>query len=185
MRGPFAVSINSRRLLLAVATMAIVVPGSHVALNDAAAGIAAAPPLFTAIDLNPSGFIESWASGTSGGLQVGYGYGPATGGYGHALLWRGSAQSVVDLHPSGFLISRALGISGDQQVGVGISPQTAGGAHAVLWRGSAQSVIDLHPRGFVRSEASGISSEGQVGFWYGPPTGERRHALLWHGTRPA
>ena len=179
-------SLASRKicttLLLAVVPVALTMPVGDVASGQTGAGTAAQVPQFTAIDLNPPGFVESWATAISGGRQVGYGYGPATGGYGHALLWHGSAADVVDLHPNGFMISRALGISGGQEVGVGISSQPAGGSHALLWRGSAGSVVDLHPRGFVRSEASGISGEQQVGYGYGPATGEYRNALLWRGS---
>ena len=169
-------------LLLMVVPIAMLIPGSDAVFSQTGTGIAAQAPLFTAIDLNPEGFVESYASGVSDGQQVGYGYGAATGGYGHALLWHGTAASVVDLHPRGFMISRVLGVSGGQQVGVGISPQPIAGAHALLWRGSAASLTDLNPHGFVRSEATGVSGGQQVGWGYGPATGEHRHALLWRGT---
>ena len=182
MRSRLAAGKIRTALLLIIVPIAMLIPGSDVALSQTGTGTAAQPPLFTAIDLNPSGFVESWATGISEEQQVGYGYGPATGGYGHALLWHGTAASVVDLHPSGFMISRALGISDGQQVGVGISPQPGSSSHALLWRGTAASVVDLHPSGFVRSEASGISGGQQVGWGYGPATGGHRHALLWRGT---
>lgn len=53
------------------------------------------------VDLHPSGFTESWAYGTNGKQQVGYGYGTLTGGSNNALLGSGTAQSCVDLNPSG------------------------------------------------------------------------------------
>src|SRR5207253_6106963 len=59
---------DSGLLLLAVALIAMVIPGSDVASSQTGPG-AAAPPLFAAIDLNPSGFVESWASGTSSGQR--------------------------------------------------------------------------------------------------------------------
>jgi len=182
MRSRLAMGRFHTAVLLVVIPIAMLIPCSDVVLSQTSPGTVAEPPLFTAIDLNPDGFVESWASGVSIGQQVGNGYGPVTGGYGHALLWRGTAASVVDLHPAGFIISRALGISGGQQVGVGISSQPAGGSHALLWRGTAASVVDLHPSGFVSSEASGISDGQEVGWGYGPATGERRHALLWRST---
>src|SRR5438132_3540134 len=168
--------------LPSVVPIATLIPGGDVALGQTGTGTSAQVPLFTTIDLNPDGFVESWASGASDGQQVGYGFGPATGGYGHALLWRGTAASVLDLHPSGFMISRAMGISGGQQVGVGIGPGPETGSHALLWTGSAASVVDLHPSGFSRSEASGVSGGQQVGFGSGSTTGEESHALLWHGS---
>src|SRR5947209_759586 len=111
-----------RALLLGVMAIAMVTPGSDVAFSQTGTGAAAPAPVFTAIDLNPNGFTGSWASGISGGEQVGDGSGPATGGQAHALLWRGSAASVVDLHPSGFDESHALGTSGREQVGNGSGP---------------------------------------------------------------
>ena len=56
---------------------------------------------YIAIDLTLSGFTNSYATGTNGTQQVGYGYSPATGNPAHALLWNGSAASYVDLNPSG------------------------------------------------------------------------------------
>ena len=67
-------------------------------------GQPAAAADYLAIDLNPSGFLNSHALGVSGGQQVGDGFGLATGGT-HALLWSGSAASVIDLNPSGFAFS--------------------------------------------------------------------------------
>src|SRR5262245_10726589 len=86
---------------------------------------------YTAIDLNPSGFTQSYANGISGNQQVGYGYGSATGNSYHALLWNGSAAGYVDLNPSGFTSSQAYGISGSQQVGYG-RPGTGNNNHALL-----------------------------------------------------
>jgi len=60
---------------------------------------------YTAIDLTPSGFDNSFAYGISGTQQVGGGSGSATGGNQHALLWSGSAASFVDLNPSGLNIN--------------------------------------------------------------------------------
>lgn len=156
-------------LLLGVVLFALVIPNGR--------GAHAQVPLFTAIDLNPSGFSFSVAEGISGGRQVGYGYGPAVGhpGQPHALLWRGSAASVVDLHPSGFTNSTARAICGDQQVG-------EANGHALLWRGSAASVVDLNPPGVEISVAQGISGGDQVGFAPGECCGVPSRPLLWHGS---
>ena len=135
---------------------------------------------FTAIDLNPSGFVESWASGISGGQQVGDGSGPATGGQVHALLWRGSGASVVDLHPQGFVNSRALGTSGGEQVGYGQPDNWY--HHALLWRGNAGRVVDLHPTGFDHSGAVGISGGQQVGWGRPSHPGVWQQAVLWRGS---
>src|SRR5438105_6755412 len=175
----------SRVLLLGVAPIVMVVPGTEVAFSPRVAASAAQAPLFTAIDLNPSGFDESHGSGISGGEQVGYGSGPATGGNIHALLWHGSAANAVDLHPIGSIAkvwwwsgilsnSLAVGTCGGQQVGFG-------DGHALLWRGTAASVVDLHQRRFHYSEGYGISGGQQVG--YGPELTSEKipHALLWRG----
>jgi probable HAF family extracellular repeat protein len=129
------------------------------------------------VDLHPSGFIRSEATGVSGGQQVG------AGGIGistHALLWTGSAASVVDLHPSSFTESEAHGVSDGQQVGLGRIGFSV--SHALLWTGSAASVVDLHPSGFTTSEVLGVSGGQQVGDGFGPATGGARHALLWSGS---
>ena len=166
-----------RTALLALVSITLVAPGSEVALSQTGTGTVVPPPLFTAIDLTPSGF-DAHALGTSGGEQVGYGSGPATGFQPHALLWRGSAASVVDLNPSGFDKSEAWAICGGQQVGHGSGPATKGRTHALLWRGSAASVVDLHPSGFDGSEIFHTSGGQQVGDGY---TGGNSHALLWRG----
>src|SRR5207253_2241689 len=146
------------------------------------------------VDLHPSGFIWSEASGVSSGQQVGWGYGLATGNHRHALLWRGSAVTVVDLHPRGFDGSEALGASGGQQVGWGSTGdclevedslmERVGCDHnGMLWRGAAGSLVDLHaslPPGFAGSYAAGIDSNGDiVGVAWGPATNNRSHAFLW------
>src|SRR5439155_24229736 len=71
------------------------------------------------VDLHPSGFTSSEATGASGGQQAGYGFALGAVVGLHALLWSGTASSVVDLHPSGFNESVANGISGSEQVGDG------------------------------------------------------------------
>jgi hypothetical protein len=85
------------------------------------------------VDLHPSGFTQSFAYGVSGGQQVGYGGGAATGFRDHALLWTGSADSVVDLHtflPPEFTSSYAWGIDADGNiVGWARAPD---GLHAFL-----------------------------------------------------
>ncbi len=180
-RGRLAAGEICTALLLAV-PVAMVIPGGDVALSQNASGPQA--PLFTAIDLTPSGFTVSRAFGTSGAEQVGSGAGPATGYQTHALLWRGSAANVVDLNPSGFDESEAASVCGGQQVGHGSGPVTGDATHALVWGGSAASVVDLHPRGFVWSRAYGVFGGQQVGVGSRPATGPYRneHALLWRGS---
>ena len=146
------------------------------------------------VDLHPSGFIESRATATSDGQQVGAGLpagskvpGPGVEVPYHALLWRGTANSVVDLHPKGFFMTYAQGISGGQQVGYGGHANPANDSsvdrHAMLWSGSATSVVDLNGDYTGSSEAWGVSGGSQVGSGTVPEgTFGRVHALMWHGT---
>ena len=148
----------------------------HAALNG---------PGSQVVDLNPTnlGFIHSYASGTNGAQQVGKGSGDVTGGYLHALLWNGTANSAVDLHPTkltGFNESQAIGTDGVQQVG--FATTTGDSDHALLWSGSADSAVDLHPTnlsGFNNSQAFGTDGVHQVG--EGGITSSTEHALLWTG----
>ena len=169
-------------LLLGVVPIASVIPVGDVAFSKSGTGTATEAPLFTAIDLLPRDDSDSYAFGTSGGEQVGYGVGPATGFQTHALLWRGTAASIVDLNPSGFDESEARGVCGGQQVGFGYGPATGDHGHALLWRGSAKSVVDFHPNGFDGSEILGTSGGQQVGAASGTATGGHEHAFLWGGS---
>lgn len=144
------------------------------------------------VGLHFAQFASSEAIATSGGQQVGYGYGDGRNPYYydpmHALLWRGSAASVVDLNPSGYEASRAFDICGNQQVGFGVMSRRA---HAVLWSGSAASVVDLNvflPPGFENAKAFGFNASGDiVGEAEGFASGWRTHAFLWkrNGSAPA
>ncbi|HSZ54284.1 MAG TPA: hypothetical protein VK797_01390 [Tepidisphaeraceae bacterium] len=132
----------------------------------------------TAINLNPPGFADSYAIGTDGLHQVGYGM---VDNSNHALLWSGTAASAVDLHPTnlgGFAESIAMAVNMRQQVGYGTAPVT-GVAHALLWHGTASSAVDLNPSGFYESYAEGASGNQQIG--YGGKLGDYYHALLWTG----
>jgi hypothetical protein len=84
---------------------------------------------YKVIDLNPSGFSNSYAYGTNGTQQVGR-------GDGHALLWSGSADSFIDLHqflPTGFASSGARGIDSCGNI-VGYATDNLGYDHAILWQ---------------------------------------------------
>lgn len=192
MRVPIHWVVYSRKsstvLLLAAIPIAMLIPRCETALSQSSTGTVAQTPIFTAIDLNPSGFGRSFAFGISGGQMVGFGYGPTTDDKSHALLWRGSGAGLVDLNPRG-LYSQGYNICGEQQVGYGSGPATGGRNHALLWRGSAVSVVDLHPSGFEASKASGVSPRQQVGSGIpqgGPPGNDNMptptHALLWRGS---
>ena len=131
------------------------------------------------VDLNPTGFDKSVAFNVSGGQQVGYGSGSATGDQ-HAALWSGTPESYVDLHPTGFDYSVAYGVSGGQQVGCGRVSAT-GVMHALLWSGAAESYVDLSvflPGWLPYSVATDIDSFGNVaGYAYNAQGYEC--AVLW------
>jgi hypothetical protein len=84
------------------------------------------------VDLHPAGFVNSYAAGVAGGVQVGYGVDAA--GTSHALVWSGSAASVIDLNPSlpaGFTGARATGI--DATGNISGTMEGGGRRHAVIW----------------------------------------------------
>ncbi len=157
------------------------------------------------IDLHPTnldGFIggnlsvASYGWGLDGATQqVGSidSYDPNTGvSRTHALLWKGTADSVVDLHPTSFAgvtHSSALSVSGSQQVGSAYGDAVP--EHAFLWNGSAASAVDLHPTslaGFAVSRAYRTNGSQQVGaaaaqiiYDYDDAT-TNYHAMVWSGT---
>jgi hypothetical protein len=137
----------------------------------------------SAIDLDPAGFSDSVANGTNGKLQVGEGYGSATGGLQNALLWRRTAASAVNLNPTdiaGVRSSFAMGVAGSQEVGYAVGSNKQ--HQAVLWHGTASSAVNLNPTGFTFSIATGTNGAEQVGEGYGSATAGVEHALLWSGT---
>jgi len=132
---------------------------------------------WTVVNLHPAGADwwpdTSYASGVSGGQQVGWWF---IINYPHAGLWNGTAGSWVDLNPAGALKSNAFGVSGGQQVGVAYLDSSLGywAYHAGLWSGSSGSWVDLNP-GVGESFAYGVSGDHQVGVANG-------HAALWSGS---
>jgi hypothetical protein len=138
----------------------------------------AAPTNYQVVILNPAGFTQSHGYDVAGGKQVGLLGSVNWDGWGHAVLWSGSATSYIDLHPPGFKRSQATGVWENQQIGWGRT--ATDGRHALLWTGTAASYIDLNPPGYSASEAYGVCGGQQVGgagdpvFWW--------HAMLWSGT---
>ena len=138
----------------------------------------------TVVDLNPTGFIDSYAREIAGNVQVGFGRITAADYTQHALMWIGSAESVVDLNPTGFQYSIAEGVAGSAQVGYGSGTATGFDAHALLWNGTADSVVDLHPYlanlpvTLLHSFAMDIDDNGTiVGYAYDNDNGV--YAILW------
>jgi hypothetical protein len=121
----------------------------------------------TAISLHPlAGFECSFATGVANGEQGGYGSGPATDDWTHALLWRGSPQSVVDLNPPGYFTSTVEAVRDGVQVGTAARWEDYVN-RAFVWRGTPGSGIDLHellPAGYRLRDslAKDIDAEGNI-----------------------
>lgn len=137
----------------------------------------------SAVDLNPSGSIQSQANAISGGQQVGSGFYPS-----RALLWMGTAESFVDLHPAGYASSEANATNSVQQAGVGFvgdATTLVGHKHALVWTGTAASVVDLNqfmPPGFTDAAATGINAAGNIVGWASkgsPDIAANVHAVMW------
>jgi hypothetical protein len=138
--------------------------------------------VYTAVDLNPTGIVESYGYGAGGSQQVGW-YQATGSTREHAVLWTGSPGTAIDLGASDLIQSYAWATNGTQQVGWGWGTSTGGRWHAILWNGAASPKIDLNPNStFLRSAAVGISGNWQVGYGAGTTTGRGSHALLWNGT---
>jgi hypothetical protein len=141
---------------------------------------------YVATLLHPTGFVSTEGRGIFGDQIVSVGYGPATGDYGHALLWDNATSQYVDLHPAGFDQSSAYDTNGSAQVGIATKfvsgPRgTIYQNQAMLWHGSQASVVNLNPAGAIESYAFATSGASQVGYGRGPSLGGA-HALLWHGS---
>jgi hypothetical protein len=135
-------------------------------------------------DLNPVGFISSYAEASVGLQQIGYGYPAAvagdptrTGDQPHALIWNGSAASFFDLNPTGFLFSYALGGSSSHQVGYG--EDTHFNLHALAWSGSASSFVDIHPTSNAFYDSRAVTISGNSAGGYGTSLTYYQHAILW------
>jgi hypothetical protein len=85
------------------------------------------------VDLNPKGWVTSYATATANGLQVGYGY--TAGLYRRALVWSGTADSYVDLDtflPRGYSEGKAYGVDAVGNI-VGTAIGLDGYTRAILW----------------------------------------------------
>lgn len=128
------------------------------------------------VDMNPAGFLYSYALRTDGSRQVGYGDPGNT--HVQALLWSGSASSVIDLTPNGYDEATARDLFGNL-VGGDAAAHNAP-THAAVWSGAADSFKDLNPPGYEWSTIVGMASGRQVGD--GGRLTMQSHALLWYGT---
>jgi autotransporter-associated beta strand protein len=94
----------------------------------------------SAVDLNPTGFSQSYANATNGSIQVGYGY---ENNDNHALLWSGTAASAFDLNTGlpaayGFVSAQAFRVNAAGDIwGIGYTPYFG---YAVEWVPGAADV---------------------------------------------
>jgi autotransporter-associated beta strand protein len=130
----------------------------------------------TFLDMNPAGYDQSTANGTSNGAFAGSGI---TGGVSQALYWPTAQSTPTNLTPSIASDSTALAINNGAEVG-SATITGSGYVHAMLWHGTAGSYVDLHtplPSSLTDSTAAAISGTQIVGTAYN--TGGTAHAILW------
>lgn len=131
----------------------------------------------TFLDLNPSGFDQSAANGTSNGALAGNGI---SGGVSQALYWPTAQSTPANLTPSIALDSTALAINNGVEVG-SATIAASGHFHAMAWTGTASSYIDLHtplPSSLTDSRAAAVSGTQVVGTAY--DMSGTAHAILWN-----
>ncbi|MEQ1821584.1 MAG: PxKF domain-containing protein [Fimbriimonadaceae bacterium] len=126
------------------------------------------------VDLHPSGFFLSQATGCSGTSQVGFGMDSSFSI--RALLWSGTAASAVDLTPAGALSAFCTGVSGSEQVGFA---DFGSGSRAIVWNGTAASFQDITPSG--ASAATVLCTSGGTQGGWSNITGDN-HATIWSGS---
>ncbi len=134
----------------------------------------------TTVDLNPAPFKSSYALGTDGTKQIGYGYTtvPVYGEESHALLWNSSPTDYVDLNPVNFIFTYAYGGDKLHQAGFGLS--LTNNLHALIWAGSAQSVIDIQPTLGSYTDSRAFAVRGiRAGGYATDEATQYPHAMLW------
>jgi len=143
----------------------------------------------SAVDLNPAGFVRSWANATDGIHQVGMASTSLQLGRIDPILWTSTAASAVDLAPTllpEIGAAQVLGVSGNQEVGLAVySGSSLPADHALLWTGTAASAVDLTPSSFSDSEALATNGTIQVGYgidWAHNLDNAKPHALAWSGS---
>jgi hypothetical protein len=124
------------------------------------------------IELHDAKYTKTYAMGTGGGAQVGFGYPKVKKGppvKDRALLWRG-AREAVELKAPAESEASAMATDGGCHVG-----QIDG--RPVMWRGDREDPVALAPDKV--GEASGVRDGEQVGCLW---TGLHARAALWKGT---
>jgi hypothetical protein len=134
----------------------------------------------SAVLLGPS-FGASEVRGMVPGQQVGFAETP-TGA--HAVLWRGTPESLTDLHPPGVPgVSELHATCGSAQVG--LAPSLEFGNTAAIWFGTAESCTPLAPfvpAGYANASPSAVWFDGSRYFVAGTVNVESTtHAFLMVG----
>jgi hypothetical protein len=114
------------------------------------------------VNLGPTNYAFSEATGVSNGVQVGWGGDSPASNNADALLWHGTASSVSVLRTA----AKAFGIHGTQVVGWTAGTGLVQGSlqDAGMWTNATpQSFLDLAPAGTTASELTATNGNQQVG----------------------
>lgn len=130
------------------------------------------------LDARPFGWVEAQISSTTETYQVGHGIIGDVSFTTHAIMWKGTPESIRDINPAGFHASHADEVSGNQIVGNATKGNVI---HAGLWRASDGAFTDLHPTGALSSGARATDGVRQAGAATFPNKGNR--GLIWNGSK--
>lgn len=130
------------------------------------------------MDLHPSNWRESYATGVSGTTVVGYISNVPLGGV-KAVKWTAPNWDMVDLDPSGSDGSRAHAVSGNK---IGGLVYIGNNWHACTWTGTAASMVDLNPSIAGNSNVLGLSGNVAVGYYVNLINDGKPRACIWNGT---
>ncbi len=162
---------------------------------------------YMAIDLTPSGFIQSRGDFASGTVYVGSG--TTDNKYWQPILWNDYSGNYSILGNDKATIVNSMQNCGSQQVGFGslwngtadsrvylTDPNSFFSAvtgtngtqqvgylgpyyRATLWNGSSGNYIDLHPNGYLESRSFGISGSQAFGYASTADPYHPWHAMIW------
>lgn len=132
----------------------------------------------SAVDLAPTGALNSTAFAISGSRQAGFANftGTANAGY-----WTGSAASFVNLHPTGSTGSYGRATDGTRVGGYAYFGDF--NAKPLLWAGTtADAYTNLLPSGMTTGAIYGMSGSQQVGYAGNANSLLSYRAAIWTGT---
>jgi hypothetical protein len=143
---------------------------------------------WTFSDLHPSGYVASFAQGTNGAVQAGWGQDGA--GVYHPLAWQGTAASVAVLPLTGALTQGAAAAvaSNNSTLIVGWGNGSDNVVHPLAWtpgRRGGYSVADLLPSGATFGVAVATDENYVAGSVVTSTSGGQFHAAYWAGASAA